>query len=433
MRIITTRRRTPQQVADELSAPMLQEVEQQEALVRKIVEEVRASGDEAVLAYTHRFDCPDMTAERMQVSDEEFARATEVAGAGFLEAVAGSVEHVRTYHEKQRPGDWFDLRQLGTVLGQKFTPIERVGIHVPGFTAAYPSSLIMTAVPAQVAGVEEIVLVTPPDKQGGIHPATLATAAALGLRRVYKIGGAQAIAALAFGTQTVPKVDKIFGPGSIWVMLAKKEVYGVVGVDGIYGPSEVVILADESAQPRLIAADLLAQAEHMTDSAAILVTPARSLVEPVQNELSRQVQRLNRKAIAWQAIEERGAIVVTRDMEEAVAVVNELAPEHVQICTESPFSLLPKIRNAGCICVGESSPVTLGDYVIGPSHVLPTGRTARFSSGLGTVDFFKRSSVIYTSKEAVADHMDIVRALAGLEGLDGHIKAMQARLRRETG
>lgn len=408
---------------------MLQEVEQQEALVRKIVEEVRASGDEAVLAYTHRFDCPDMTAERMQVSDEEFARATEVAGAGFLEAVAGSVEHVRTYHEKQRPGDWFDLRQLGTVLGQKFTPIERVGIHVPGYTAAYPSSLIMTAVPGLAAGVSEIILCTPPDRDGNVHPATLATADHLGLRRVFKIGGAQAIAAMAYGTETIPKVDKVFGPGNAYVMLAKKMVYGTVGVDGLYGPSEVVVLADEHANPRLVAADLLAQAEHMTDSSAILVTPAKSLVGPVEEELRRQVERMNRKAIAWEAITTRGAIVLTKDMEDAVAVVNELAPEHVEIHTESPFSWLSKIRNAGCIFVGENSPEALGDYVIGPSHVLPTGRTARFSSGLGTADFMKRSSVIYTSKEAVEDHAQVVRALAALEGFDGHIRAMRARLR----
>ena len=431
MRIVTTRTRTPKQVADELSAPFLQEVAEQEEIVRKIVEDVRTGGDEALLAHTRKFDCPDMTVERMLVTAEERAQAKEIAGADFLEAVAAAIEHVRSYHEKQKPADWFDLRQLGTVLGQKFTPLERVGIHIPGFTAAYPSSVIMTVAPAQVAGVGEIILVTPADKTGGVHPATLATMDAMGVEKILKIGGAQAIAALAYGTETVPKVDKIFGPGSIWVMLAKKAVYGVVGVDGLYGPSEVVVLADEHAEPRLIAADLLAQAEHMTDSPAILVTTSRSLVEPVQTEIGKQVQRLNRKAIAWKALEERGAIVITKDLDEAIEVVNELAFEHLQICTESPFSVLPKIKHAGCICIGQSSPVTLGDYVIGPSHVLPTGRTARFSSGLGTVDFFKRSSVIYTSKEAVADHMHIVRALAGLEGLDGHIKAMQARLRNE--
>jgi histidinol dehydrogenase len=431
MRIVTTRTRTPKQVADELSAPFLQEVAEQEEIVRKIVEDVRTGGDEALLAHTRKFDCPDMTVERMLVTAEERAQAKEIAGADFLEAVAAAIEHVRSYHEKQKPADWFDLRQLGTVLGQKFTPLERVGIHIPGFTAAYPSSVIMTVAPAQVAGVGEIILVTPADKTGGVHPATLATMDAMGVEKILKVGGAQAIAALAYGTETVPKVDKIFGPGSIWVMLAKKAVYGVVGVDGLYGPSEVVVLADEHAEPRLIAADLLAQAEHMTDSPAILVTTSRSLVEPVQTEIGKQVQRLNRKAIAWKALEERGAIVITKDLDEAIEVVNELAFEHLQICTESPFSVLPKIKHAGCICIGQSSPVTLGDYVIGPSHVLPTGRTARFSSGLGTVDFFKRSSVIYTSKEAVADHMHIVRALAGLEGLDGHIKAMQARLRNE--
>jgi histidinol dehydrogenase len=429
MRIVTTRRRTPRQIADELSAPFLAAAAEQEAVVREIVEAVRAGGDEAVLEYTRRFDSPEMTVARMAVTEAEFEKAKRVAGDRFLAAVESAVVHVRTFHEKQRPQDWFDLRELGTVLGQKFTPIERVGIHVPGYTAAYPSSLIMTAVPGLAAGVSEIILCTPPDRDGNVHPATLATADHLGLRRVFKIGGAQAIAAMAYGTETIPKVDKVFGPGNAYVMLAKKMVYGTVGVDGLYGPSEVVVLADEHANPRLVAADLLAQAEHMTDSSAILVTPAKSLVGPVEEELRRQVERMNRKAIAWEAITTRGAIVLTKDMEDAVAVVNELAPEHVEIHTESPFSWLSKIRNAGCIFVGENSPEALGDYVIGPSHVLPTGRTARFSSGLGTADFMKRSSVIYTSKEAVEDHAQVVRALAALEGFDGHIRAMRARLR----
>jgi histidinol dehydrogenase len=429
MRILTTRRRTPGQVADELSQALLAKVSEQEKVVREIVEAVRTRGDEAVLEYTRRFDSPEMTVDRLAVTEEEFEQARAVAGKGFLDAVASAVEHVRSYHEKQRPQDWFDLRELGTVLGQKFTPIERVGIHVPGFTAAYPSSLIMTVVPGQVAGVDEMVLCTPAGRDGSVHPATLATAGFLGLRCVFKIGGAQAIAAMAFGTATVPKVDKVFGPGNIYVMLAKREVYGHVGIDGLYGPSEVVIIADETAEARIIAADLLAQAEHGTDSSAILVTPARSLVEPVQNQLAQQVRLLRRKAIAWEAINQRGAIVITKDLDEACEVVNELAPEHVQICTESPFSWLPKIRNAGCICIGSTSPVTLGDYVIGPSHALPTGRTARFSSGLGVTDFFKRSSIIYTSKEAVKDHAATVRALAQLEGLDGHVRAMMVRLR----
>jgi histidinol dehydrogenase len=431
MRIVTTRRRTPREIADDLSAPLLAEVAEQEAAVREIVEAVRTRGDEALIEYCRRFDYPGMTVDRLAVTEDEFDRARRAVGQDFLEAVASAVEHVRSFHEKERPRDWFDLRQLGTVLGQKYTPIERVGIHVPGFTAVYPSSLIMTAVPGQVAGVPEMILCTPPDREGSVHPATLATADFLGLHTVLKVGGAQAIAALAFGTETVPKVDKVFGPGSIWVQLAKKVVYGIVGVDGLYGPSEVVVLADEHAQPRLIAADLLAQAEHGGDSAAILVTPARSLVEPVQNELSRQVRRMSRKAAAWESITRRGAIVIVRDLDEGCAVVNEIAPEHVELFAASPFELLPKIHNAGCILVGETSPVTMGDYVIGPSHVLPTGRTARFSSGLSTVDFLRRSSVIYTSEESVRDHVRIVRALASMEGLDGHLRAMTARLRTD--
>lgn len=429
MRILTTRRRTPAQVADELSQTMLAEVSEQETAVREIVKAVRACGDEAVLEYTHRFDCPDMTVDRLTVTEEEFEQARRVAGGTFLDAVKSAVEHVASYHEKQIPRDWFDLRELGTLLGQKFTPIQRVGIHVPGFTAVYPSSLIMTAVPGQVAGVKEMVLCTPAGRDGSIHPATLATADFLGIRPVFKIGGAQAIAAMAFGTATVPKVDKVFGPGSIYVMLAKREVYGICGVDGLYGPSEVVVLADASAEPRIIAADMLAQAEHGADSSAILVTPARSLVEPVQHEIAKQVRLLRRKNIAWESLTRHGAIVITKDMDEACEVVNALAPEHVQICTENAFSLLPKIEHAGCICVGATSPVTLGDYVIGPSHALPTGRTARFSSGLGTADFFKRSSIIHTAKEAVKEHAPIVKALAQLEGLDGHVKAMMTRLR----
>ena len=430
MRLITTRRRTPKQIADELIRPFLAETSEQEAVTREIVEAVRTRGDEAVLEYTRRFDCPGMTAAGLIVTEREFEAAKKAVGEDFLQAVAGAVEHVRSYHEKQRPRDWFDLSEGGTVLGQKFSPIQRVGVHVPGFTAAYPSSVIMTAVPGQVAGVDEMVLCTPAGKDGSVPPATLATADFLGLRPVIKVGGAQAIAALAYGTDTIAKVDKIFGPGNSWVQLAKRLVYGEVGIDGLFGPSEIGIVADESADPRLIAADLLAQAEHMVDSPAILVTPARSLVKPVQAELARQVRRLTRKTIAREALSERGAIVITRDLDQAMEIVNELAPEHVQICTDSPFSWLPKIRNAGCICVGSTSPVTLGDYVIGPSHALPTGRTARFSSGLGTMDFMKRSSVIYTSKEAVKEHAQIVRTLASLEGLDGHVRATVARLRK---
>ena len=429
MRIIETRAHAPRQVAEQLAQPVLEAAAEQEAVVRETIEAVRARGDEAVIEYTRRFDWPEASPDRLAATQQEAAAARAEVGEDFLAAVRHAAANLRRFHERQLPSDWIDLAQTGALLGQKFTPIERVGVHVPGFTAAYPSSLIMTVVPAQVAGVAEIVLVTPAGKDGAVPAATLAAASELGVERVLKVGGAQAIAALAYGTDTIPKVDKIFGPGSIWVMLAKRMVYGTVGVDGLYGPSEVAIIADETADPRLIAADLLAQAEHMTDSPAYLLTPANDLVDPVQSEIDGQLPQLSRREIAREALQRFGAFVLTKDLDEACAVVNEIAPEHVQICTAEPFAQLAKVRNAGCIFLGSSSPVAMGDYVIGPSHVLPTGRTARFSSGLGTMDFIKRSSIVYTSQQAVRENLDALRALADLEGFDAHLRAVQARLR----
>ena len=425
MRIITTKGKTPRAVAAELAAPASALADDQEAAVRAIVADVRARGDAAVIEYTRKFDCPTMTARRLPVTAREFTSARAKVGSKFLAAGQDSAAHVRAFHERQLPRDWVDLDQPGIVLGQKFTPIQRVGIAVPG---GYPSTAIMTVVPAQVAGVGEITVVTPPRQDGTVHPATLAALGALGVTRVFKVGGAQAIAALAYGTKTIPKVDKIVGPGSIWVTLAKKLVYGEVGIEGLYGPSEMVILADKSADPRLLAADLLAQAEHMADSPVILVTPAKSLVNAVLAELGKQLKRLSRGDMAAASLQRYGAIALTRTMDDAVEIANELAAEHVQICTAEPFAMLSRIRNAGAIFVGQTSPVPLGDYVIGPSHCLPTGRTARFLSGLGTMDFMKRSSIIYTSQEAVKDHADTVRALAKLEGFDAHIKAVEGRL-----
>lgn len=428
MRIIATKGRTPAQVAAELAAPSSALAAEQEAVVREIIADVCARGDAAVLAYTRKFDCPTMTAKRLAVTAREFAAARAEVGEEFLAAVRDAAQHVRAFHEKQLPTDWVDLRQPGVVLGQKFTPIQRVGIHVPGYTASYPSTAIMTVVPAQAAGVEEITAVTPARKDGAIHPATLTTLGVLGVTRVFRVGGAQAIAALAYGTKTIPKVDKIVGPGSIWVTVAKKLVYGEVGIDGLYGPSELAILADESAAPRLIAADLVAQAEHNVDSPVALVTPSRMLIDAVEQEVETQLGQLERSDTARHALNDFGCHVLTEDMDEAVEIVNELAAEHVQICTAEPFAMLSRIRNAGAIFVGQTSPVPLGDYVIGPSHCLPTGRTARFLSGLGTMDFMKRSSIIYTSAEAVKDHADTVRALARLEGFAGHIRAVEERL-----
>jgi len=428
MRTLTTRGKTPREVADALLAPAVSEAAEQERVVREIVAAVRARGDRALIEYTRRFDWPKATPSKLRVSGREIEGARRKVGKRFLAAVRAAAGRVRAFHEKQLPRDWFDLRVPGAVLGQKFTAIERVGIHVPGQSAALPSSLIMGIVPAQVAGVKELVFVTPPRKDGSVHPAILATAGELGAETIYRVGGAQAIAALAYGTKTIPRVDKIVGPGNIYVTLAKKLVYGDVGIEGLYGPSEVAILADGTADPKLIAADLLAQAEHSSDSPVFLVTPVRALAERVRKEIASQLARLPRKKIAQESIERCGGMVIVKDLDEGAEVVNELAPEHVQICTENPFAVLPKIKNAGAIFLGQTSPVPLGDYVLGPSHWLPTGRTARFSSGLGTMDFMKRSSVIYTSKESVEAHAEVVRVLAEVEGLEGHMRAVEARL-----
>ena len=415
-------------MADELFAPAASEAAEQEQVVREVVAAVRAQGDPAVVRYTRRWDWPQATAARLRVSTREMEAARRKVGEKFLAAVRTAAERVRSFHEKQLPTDWFDLRVPGAVLGQKFTPIARVGIHVPGQSAALPSSLIMGVVPAQVAGVEELVVVTPPRKDGTVHPAILATAGELGVQVMLKVGGAQAMAALAYGTKTIPRVDKIVGPGNIYVTLAKKLVYGDVGIEGLYGPSEVVILADGKADAKLIAADLLAQAEHQHDSPVFLVTTVRSLAERVKKEITKQLAQLPRRKLAQESLERFGGIAIVYDLDEGAEVVNELAAEHVQICTQHPFAVLPRIRNAGAIFLGQTSPVPLGDYVIGPSHWLPTGRTARFSSGLGAMDFVKRSSVVYTSKEAVEAHAEAVKVLADVEGMQGHARAVEARL-----
>lgn len=429
MRVIDHTGKTPRRMAEDLRAPTSLETARQEEVVAGIVAAVRTGGDRALVEQTRRLDWPEAAAGKLRVPAREIAAAHRKADKSFLSAVRKAAERVRSFHEKQLPRDWFDVGVPGAVLAQKFTPIERVGIHVPGKSAPLPSSLIMSVVPAQVAGVPEIVVVTPPGRDGSIHPAILAAAHELGVKRLYRVGGAQAIAALAFGTRTIPRVDKIVGAGNIYVTLAKKMVYGEVGIDGLYGPSEVVILADETADPRLVAADLLAQAEHNADSPVFLVTTDRSLVKKVEAEIARQIKRLARANAAGESLETYGGVAVTRDLEQAVAVVNELAAEHVQVMTREPLSLLSSIRNAGAIFLGETSPVPLGDYVIGPSHLLPTGRTARFSSGLGVMDFMKRSSVVYTSEQAVREHAEVVKSLAALEGLDAHVRAVEERLK----
>jgi len=430
MRSYTTSEQSIEQIAAAIAPGLPEDLSAKEAQVREIVEAVRQRGDEAVCEYTWRFDGARITPEKMKATEEEFRAAHTQVGKTFLRALARAADNIRRFHEKQRPQDWFDLERAGTVVGERFTPIECVGIHIPGATAAYPSSVLMTVIPAQVAGVKEIHLATPPARDGSLHPATLAAADFLGVHSVFKMAGAQAIAAFAFGTAAVPKVEKVFGPGNIFVMLAKRLVYGFVGVDGLYGPSEVVILADESATPCWVAADLLAQAEHGADSCAVVISPSRALLEAVREEIARQARRLPRQSLAWQAWSKRGALVQVRDVPEAIALANLLAPEHLELHLENALALLGEVKNAGCILLGPHSPAAASDYVAGPSHVLPTGQGAAFSSGLGVMDFMKRSSVVAVSPACLAECAEDIRQFAALEGLEGHFRAVQMRLRR---
>jgi histidinol dehydrogenase len=431
MRVFTTAKLAPAEIAAELAQPLRLQREQERENIRQMVEAVRARGDEAVLEYTRRFDCPGLTVSRLRVTRRELSRARGAAPARFLRALEKATANIRRFHEEQRPSDWFDFRQPGMALGSRYTPIGRVGIHVPGYTATYPSCLLMSVIPAQAAGVEEIAIATPAGREGGVPAATLAAADFLGLSEVYKMGGPQAIAAFAFGTKRVRKVDKVVGPGGFRTMLAKQLVYGEVGVDGLYGPSEVVIIADGSGRPAYAAADLLAQAEHGPGSLAVLITAEKALLGKVERELGRQLERLGRRSAAREALRERGALVQVKGLEEAVELANLIAPEHLELHTAEPLLLLPAIKHAGCILLGEESPAALGDYVAGPSHVLPTGGAARFSSGLGVADFVKRSSVILASGRALREAAGAVRAVSSVEGLDGHYRSVALRLGRE--
>lgn len=401
-------------------------VEQRE-VVRQIVDDVRVRGDEALIEHIRRFDCPTLTLEQLRVTEAEFAQARQAITPKYRRALERAAANIRRYHDKQRPQDALDLSQPGLVTGFRFTPIRRVAIYVPGASAPFPSSVLMTAIPAQVAGVPELVMTTPAQRSGEVHPAILAAADMLGVHTVFKMGGAYAVAALAFGTESVPRVDKIAGPGNPYTNLAKQMVYGCVGIDGLYGPSEVVVVADGSADPALVAADLLSQAEHGADSVVVLVTPSRDLVAAVQAEIEEQLRPLSRQSTARECLAAGGALVQTRDLREAVELVNLLAPEHLQVNVEQPFALLAEIQNTGCILLGAHTPVAVGDYIAGPSHVLPTGRTARFCSGLGVADFGKRTSFIHASADWLAQIEADLAELASFEGFDAHLRAAQLR------
>lgn len=401
--------------------------------VLNIVQRVRLEGDEALFHFTRLHDKTEVTTGNIRVTAEDIARAYELVEPSFLEAIREAAQRIRTFHEKQKRASWFDIQPDGTMLGQLLRPLRRVGVYVPGGKAAYPSSVLMNVIPAQVAGVKEIVMVTPPSTGGkqGIDPYILVAAAEAGVEEIYRVGGAQAIAALAYGTDSIAKVDKICGPGNIYVALAKREVYGAVDIDSIAGPSEIVVLADETAHASYIAADLLSQAEHDEMASAVLVTTSRAVAKAVQQEVEQQLTALPRQSIASQSIEQYGAIVVTDSMQEAIALINRLAPEHLEIMTEDPMNELSLVENAGAIFLGNYSSEPVGDYFAGPNHIIPTNGTARFSSPVDVDMFVKKSSLIRYSKEALFAQGETIMKLARHEGLEGHAKAIQVRLEQE--
>ncbi len=398
-----------------------------EGRVNEIIENVRANRDAAIFDYTKRFDGADINAENILVTEDEIKEAYEKVDEKLLTVIRKALVNIRKYHEKQRQYSWFDSEESGIILGQKVTALEKVGVYVPGGKAVYPSSVLMNIVPAKVAGVKTIVMTTPPGKDGKVNPATLVAAKEAGVDAIYKVGGAQAIAALAFGTESVPKVDKIVGPGNIYVALAKKAVFGFVSIDSIAGPSEIMVLADETANPRFVAADLLSQAEHDEMASAILVTTSRDLAVQVSKEVEGFVAQLSRKEIIQKSLDNYGYILVAESMDEAIATVNEIASEHLELVTKNPFETMTKIRNAGAIFVGEYSSEPLGDYFAGPNHVLPTNGTAKFFSPLSVDDFIKKSSIISYSREALEPiYKDIVQ-FAECEQLTAHANSIRVR------
>lgn len=398
-----------------------------EATVQAIVEDIRTRGDEAVFEYTKKFDGAEINADNIRVTDEEIQEALTQVDPALLDVMKKSMKNIREYHEKQKQYSWFDSKPDGTILGQKVTAVSSVGVYVPGGKAAYPSSVLMNIIPAEVAGVPRIVMVTPPGKDGKVNPVTLIAAHLAGATEVYKAGGAQAVAALAFGTESIPRVNKIVGPGNIFVALAKKAVYGHVSIDSIAGPSEILVLADKTANPRFVAADLLSQAEHDELASAILVTTSMELAEKVSAEVDGFVQILSRKEILQKSLDNYGYILVVDTMEEAIATANEVASEHLEIVTRNPFEVMTKIQNAGAIFMGEYSSEPLGDYFAGPNHVLPTNGTAKFFSPLGVDDFIKKSSIIYYSKEALEPVHKDIESFAEAEHLTAHANSIRVR------
>lgn len=396
-----------------------------EKTVIDIIADVQTRGDAALFDYAERFDGAKLTA--LKVSEEEIERAFASQSKEFIETLKRAKENIEAFHSRQKRNGFTVTDKEGIVLGQRVLPVERAGLYVPGGTAAYPSSVLMDAVPAKIAGVSEIVIATPPNKAGEINPAILAAAKIAGVTAIYKMGGAQAIAALAYGTETVPKVDKIVGPGNIYVATAKRRVFGSVDIDMIAGPSEILVVADSTADASSVAADMLSQAEHDKNSSAVLVCDSAALAEAVSAELEAQIEKLPRKEIARASVDNNGKIIITKNLADAVRISNLIAPEHLELCVDDPFSLLSLVKNAGCVFMGKNVPEALGDYFAGTNHTLPTGGTARFSSPLSVDDFIKTSNFVYYTKEALKDAKDDVAAFARIEGLEAHAKSVLIR------
>ena len=427
MRIVKVTKETTENILENMLRRSPTQYGQQEAVVAEIIADVRARKDQAIFDYTEKFDKAKISVENIRVTEAEIQDAYTLVDPSLLEVVKKALINIRDYHEKQKQNSWFNSTPQGTILGQKVTPMEKVGVYVPGGKAVYPSSVLMNVVPAKVAGVGKIIMTTPCNAEGKVNPAVLVAAKEAGVDEIYKVGGAQAIAALAYGTESIPKVDKIVGPGNIFVALAKKAVYGNVSIDSIAGPSEILVLADESANPRYVAADLLSQAEHDELASSILITTSQKLAEEVSKEVDGFLQVLSRKAIIEKSLENFGYILVAESQEEAIETANAIASEHLEIVMKNPFEVMTKIKNAGAIFLGEYSCEPLGDYFAGPNHILPTNGTSKFFSPLSVDDFVKKSSIIYYSREALqAIHTDIEQ-FAACEQLTAHANSIAVR------
>ena len=431
MRVLKVNKENTKNILSDLLKRSPNNYDQYAGTVQGILDEIKEKGDEALFAYTEKFDKCKLTKDTIQVTEEEIKAAYEKVDDSLVEVIRKSLVNIREYHEKQKRNSWFDAKPDGTILGQKMTALASVGVYVPGGKAAYPSSVLMNIVPAKVAGVDEIIMVTPPGKDGKVTPTTLVAAKEAGADAIYKVGGAQAIGALAYGTESIPKVDKIVGPGNIYVALAKKAVYGYVSIDAIAGPSEILVIADETANPRFVAADLLSQAEHDELASAILVTTSEELARKVSDEVDGFLKELSRSEIIRKSLDNYGYILVADTMDDVIDIANEIASEHLEIQTKNPYDVMTKVRNAGAIFIGEYASEPLGDYFAGPNHVLPTNGTAKFFSPLSVDDFIKKSSIIGYSEEALRDIHKDIEAFAEAEQLAAHANSIKVRFEGE--